>query len=143
MYLYNQGFHFRRDPAEIGDYLDRMVTLAEGTPIVITETGWSTAPELDGSEEDQAEYVRQLFAALSERREEIGFVSWFVLHDPQPESCESDALTFFEPGTEPDLNSDSMQAFVTFICYFGLRHSDGTPKQAWDVWVQEAQAYLE
>jgi hypothetical protein len=141
MYLYNQGFHFRRDPAEIGDYLDRMVALAEGTPVVITETGWSTALELDGSEEGQAEYVRQLFMALSERREEIRFVSWFVLHDPQPESCESDALTFFEPGTEPDLNSDSMQSFVTFICYFGLRHSDGTPKQAWEVWVQQAKEY--
>jgi hypothetical protein len=96
---------------------------------------------LDGSEEDQAEYVRQFFAALSERQEKIRFVSWFVLHDSKRETCESDALTFFEPGTEPDPDSPSMQAFVTFICYFGLRHADGEPKQAWDVWVQEAREY--
>jgi len=139
MYLYNQGFHFRRDPAEIGSYLDRMTTLAGDTPVIIVETGWSTALELDGSEEGQAEYVRQLFAALSERREKIRFVSWFVMHDPKPESCERDALTFFEPGTEPD--QTFMQAFTTFICYFGLRKSDGTPKLAWDVWVHEAQDY--
>ncbi len=85
--------------------------------------------------------MHQLFAALSERREKIGFVSWFVLHDPSPESCESDSLTFFEPGTEPDPNSAEMQAFITFICYFGLRQSDGIPKEAWDVWVQQAEEY--
>ena len=28
-----------------------------------------------------------------------------------------------------------------FICHFGLRQSDGTPKQVWDVWVHEAGAY--
>ena len=139
MYLYNQGFHFRRDPAEIGSYLDRMLTLAGDTPIVITETGWSTAVELEGSEEGQAEYVRQLFAALAERQEKIGFVSWFDLHDSLQATCESDALTFFEPGTEPD--EESMQAFVTFLCHFGLRFSDGTPKQAWEEWLQQAEMY--
>ncbi|MBT3316264.1 MAG: hypothetical protein HN390_16815 [Anaerolineae bacterium] len=139
MYLYNEGFHFRRDPAEIGDYLDRMIALADGTPIVITETGWSTATLLEGSEEGQAEYTRQLFAALSERRDEIGFVSWFALHDPKPESCAEDIYSFFEPGTEP--TGEFMEAFKTFICYFGLRQSDGTPKVAWDVWVEEAEAY--
>ena len=141
IYLYNQGFHFGRDPAEIGDYLDRMLALAGDIPVVITETGWSTALELNGSEAGQAEYVRQLFAALSERRKKIRFVSWFALHDPPRDSCKSDALTFSEPGTEPDLNSDSMQAFVTFICNFGLRHADGMPKLAWGVWVQKAREY--
>jgi len=139
IYLYNEGFHFRRDPGEIGEYLDRMISLAKDTPIVITETGWSTATLLEGSEEGQAEYARQLFAALDERREKIGFVSWFVLHDPQPESCSRDIYTFFEPGTEPE--GEFMEAFETFICYFGLRQSDGTPKAAWKVWQEEAKAY--
>ena len=139
MYLYNEGFHFRRDPAEIGDYLDRMIALAGDTLVVITETGWSTATLLEGSEEGQAEYNRQLFAALDERRDKIGFVSWFALHDPKPESCAEDIYSFFEPGTEPE--GEFMEAFETFICYFGLRQSDGTPKAAWNVWVEEAEAY--
>jgi hypothetical protein len=139
MYLYNEGFHFWRDPAEIGGYLDRMLDLVGDTPVVITETGWSTATELDGSEEGQAEYVREFFSALDERRERIGFVSWFAMHDPTPESCERDGFTFFEPGTEP--SGEYMDAFVTFICYFGLRHSDGTPKPAWKNWVQQVDVY--
>ncbi|NOY99846.1 MAG: hypothetical protein GXP40_11725 [Chloroflexi bacterium] len=139
LYLYNEGFHFTRDPALIGEYMDRMLDLAGGTPVAIVETGWSTAPELDGSEQGQAEYVRQVFAALAERRERIRFVSWFVLHDSRRETCEDNALTFFEPGTEPD--PAAMDAFVTFICYFGLRRADGTPKPGWDVWVQQAREY--
>ena len=90
-------------------------------------------------EAGQSEYVRQLFAALIERRSKFGFVSWFAMHDPRPGSCETDALTFFEPGAEPQ--GEDMQAFVTFICHFGLRRSDGTPKGAWDVWVREAREY--
>jgi hypothetical protein len=140
IYLYNQGFHFRRDPAEIDPNLDRMIALAEGTPVVITETGWSTASELEGSEEGQAAYVVELFSALSKRRQDLRFVSWFVLHDPLRSTCEEDALTFFEPGTEPD--PESMRAFETFICYFGLRQSNGTPKPAWEVWLQQVEEYF-
>jgi len=139
LYLYNEGFHFTRDPGLIGQYMDRMIDLADGTPIAIVETGWSTAEFLDGNEADQAEYVRQVFTALKERREHFHFLSWFVMHDSRRDFCAQQALTFFEPGTEP--GPEFMDAFVTFLCYFGLREADGTPKPAWDVWVQEAQKY--
>ena len=89
--------------------------------------------------EGQAEYLPQLFKALSDRHKDIRFVSWFIMPDSRREPCESDALTFFEPGTGPD--HDFLQSFVIFICYFGLRNSDGTPKQAWQAWVQEAKEY--
>lgn len=141
LYLYNEGFHFTREPTLIGEYLDKMLALAGGTPMAIVETGWSTAEFLEGSESNQAEYVRQMFAALDQRRDQIRFISWFVLHDSRREFCDQQALTFFEPGAEP--NPTWMDAFSTFLCYFGLRHSDGTPKPAWEVWQQEVQAYYQ
>ncbi|RME90042.1 MAG: hypothetical protein D6770_03290 [Anaerolineae bacterium] len=140
VYLYNEGFHFTRDPGLIAEALDGMLALAGDTPVAIVETGWNTAPELDGSEVSQAEYVRQVFAALRARRERLLFLSWFALHDSLRETCEEQALTFFEPGEQPD--PANMEAFMTFICYFGLRRADGTPKAAWEVWVQEAENYL-
>jgi len=141
LYLYNDGFHFTRDPGLIGEYMDRMIDLADGTPIAIVETGWSTAEFLDGNETDQAEYVRQIFAALKERGEHFHFLSWFVMHDSRRDFCAQQALTFFEPGTEPD--PEFMEPFVTFLCYFGLRESDGSPKPAWEVWVEEARRYYQ
>jgi len=140
LYL-QEGFHFTLDPASVGSYLDEMLALTGDTPMAVVETGWSTAPELDGSEKGQAEYVRQLFAALSSRRERIRFLSWFVLHDSQYEACYNTALTFFPAGTQPD--AQSMDAFVSFLCYFGLRKSDGTPKLGWEAWGQEEQEYYQ
>jgi hypothetical protein len=141
LYLYNEGFHFTRDPALIRDYLDRILDAAEGTPMAIVETGWSTAEFLEGTEADQSEYVRQVFAVLDEHRDDILFLTWFVLHDSQQDLCYEQALTFFPSGAAP--NGPEMDAFVTFLCYFGLRNADGTPKPAWEVWVQEAQAYYQ
>ncbi|MBN1305593.1 MAG: hypothetical protein JXA13_14235 [Anaerolineales bacterium] len=141
LYLYDQGFHFTREPGLIGDYLDRMITISDGTPIAIVETGWSTAKVLDGTEADQAEYVRQVFSALTERREQILFLSWFDLHDSNRDFCAQQALTFFEPGSEPD--PAEMEAFVTFLCYFGLRNADGSPKPAWETWTRQAQDYYQ
>ncbi|MBI9042853.1 MAG: hypothetical protein JEZ06_00115 [Anaerolineaceae bacterium] len=141
LYLYNEGFHFTRSPDLIGEYMDRMISLADGTPIAIVETGWSTSDVLDGSLENQSEYVRQVIAALKHRRQDIHFISWFTMHDSRPDFSYQQALTFFEPGQEP--GDAEMDAFVTFLCYFGLRNADGTPKPAWDTWGKEAESYYQ
>jgi hypothetical protein len=141
IYLYNDGFRFTRDPAEIGEYLDRMLDLAGDTPVAIVETGWNTASTLESSEEKQAEYIRQTFTALTERSDQIRFLTWFMLNDSTRASCHEQGLTFFPPGTEPD--PAEMEVFVTFLCDVGLRRSDGTPKLGWQVWVEEADAWLE
>jgi hypothetical protein len=139
LYLYNDGFHFTFEPSLIGEYLDRMIDLADGTPIAVVEIGWSTAETLQGTEADQAEYVRQVFSALEARREHFHFLTWFALHDSLQEHCAEQALTFFEPGQAP--SGPEMEAFVTFICHFGLINTDGTPKPAWEVWVESAEDY--
>ena len=48
-----------------------------------------------------------------------------------------------ESEMEMDFDPAWMDAFSTFLCYFGLRHSDGTPKPAWEVWLQEAEEYYQ
>jgi len=139
IYLYNQGFHFTLEPSLIGEYLDRMIDLADGTSIAVVEIGWSTAETLDGNEADQAEYIRQVFKALESRREHFHFLSWFSLHDSLREHCAEQALTFFEPGAAP--SRPEMEAFVTFLCHFGLINAEGNPKPAWDVWLESAEQY--
>ena len=50
------------------------------------------------------------------------------MHNSQRDFCAQQALTFFESGTEP--GPEFMELFVSFLCYFGLREADGTPKLA-------------
>jgi hypothetical protein len=139
LYLYNDGFSFTRDPAELGGYLDRMLALAGDTPVAIVETGWNTAPELDSSEEKQAEYIQQIFVELAERSDQIQFLTWFMLHDWTRDECYEQGRTFFPPGVE--LEADEMETFAIFLCDLGLRRSDGTPKLGWEAWMEEAKKW--
>lgn len=138
LYLSDE-LHFTRDPALIGEYLDRLLELSGDTPVAIVETGWSTDLELDGSEEEQSEYVRQVFEAFAERREKFIFLAWFVLHDMTLESCHEQGLTFIPPDWE--MTDADMEIFARFLCFFGLREVDGSPKPAWEIWVDLAEEW--
>ncbi|RME85068.1 MAG: hypothetical protein D6775_03820 [Caldilineae bacterium] len=139
LYLFDEGYHFTRDPALFDGYVENMLNTAGPTPLAIVETGWSTAPELDGSEAAQAQYVHEIFETLRKRGRDILFLSWFAMHDSTPQTCQNQALSFFEPGQSPD--PAQLRAFVSFLCYFGLRRADGTPKPAWHTWADEAERY--
>jgi hypothetical protein len=138
LYLSDE-LHFTRAPALIGEYLDRLLEFSGDTPVAIVETGWSTDKELDGSEEEQSEYVRHVFKAFAERREKFLFLAWFVLHDMTLESCHEQGLTFIPPGWE--VGEADMETFARFLCYFGLREVDGSPKPAWEIWVDLADEW--
>jgi hypothetical protein len=142
LYLYSPGFLFDREPAELEGYLDRMLSLAGDTPVALAELGWNTSERIGGSQADQAEFVREVFDQLSEHREQIEFMSWFMLHDGARENCHQAALSFIPH--RPDLAEDEefMTPFVDFLCYLGLRENDGTPKLGWEVYREEANQYL-
>ncbi len=143
LYIYSPGFVFDRAPEELEGYLGRILTLADDKPIAIVETGWNTAESLSGSQADQEVYLREVFRLLAENREQVEFISWFCLHDSQLENSRKAAQTFLPPDS-PLLHDEAyLRDFVDFLNYFGLRENDGTPKQAWFAFQEEASAYLE
>jgi hypothetical protein len=143
LYLYSPGFVFNRDPGELDSYLENMIDIAEGKPIAVVEIGWNTSPNLSGSEEDQAEFVREAINGLQKHAADIEFLSWFSLHDRDLENSYQSALTFIPH--RPDLVDDDefMNTFVDFLNFLGLRKIDGTPKAAWYVFQDETTRYLE
>ena len=89
---------------------------ASRTRIWITEVGYTTAPNAAAdrtvSEAQQADYLRSAFRLLRQWRVVDGIV-WYELR-----------------GGEAD-TSDAYQ-------YYGLLHKDGSPKPAWNAFVDEA-----
>ena len=143
LYIYSPGFKFDRDPQELEGYLNRILELAGEKPVAIVETGWNTAASLSGSQADQTEYLKQIFRLLEEHREQIIFISWFALHDSLLEDSYEAALTFL-PQDAPQIQDEKfMRDFVDFLNYFGLLENDGTPKEAWFAFQEEAGAYLD
>ena len=143
LYLYDQGFQYTRDPAELEDYFIRILDLAGDKPIAFAEIGWSTAESLQANQTDQAEFLSNAFGLLSQHRKQIEFLSWFSLHDSKLENSAEAAITFLTD--RPDLigNEDFMPKFIDFLNYMGLRENDGTPKEAWFVFQQETSQYLQ
>lgn len=142
LYIYSPGFIFDRDPQELDGYLDRILAVAGEKPVAIVETGWNTAQSLSGSQAAQEAYVREVFRQLEERREQIAFISWFALHDSLLEDSYQTALTFLPPNAPQIQDEKFMNDFVDFLNYFGLLESDGSPKEAWSAFREEAAAYL-
>jgi hypothetical protein len=143
LYLYDQGFQFSRDPAELELYFNRILDLAGDKPIAFAEIGWSTAESLGGTQADQAEFLSEAFRLLAEHRDQIEFISWFSLHDSNLENSSDAAFTFLTDRPDLARDEDFMVMFVDFLNYMGLRENDGTPKEAWLVFQQETSQYLQ
>jgi hypothetical protein len=143
LYIYNPGFEFNRDPQELEDYLERILSLAGEKPVAIVETGWNTSESLSGHQSDQEAYVHEVFRMLEKHREQIEYISWFALHDSLIENSYHTALTFLPPDAPQIEDEEFMKSFVDFLNYFGLLENDGTPKKGWVAFQEEASSYLD
>jgi hypothetical protein len=111
--------------------LPRMVELAKPRPLVLQEVGYPSAPGLGSSEDKQAQFVANVFAAWRPAGATIPFLSFFALHDQSGSTCDELTKYYGQPG-----NSD----FKGYLCTLGLRRADGTPKRAWQAFVNGAAA---
>ncbi|NQS92505.1 MAG: hypothetical protein HQ574_08860, partial [Chloroflexi bacterium] len=143
LYIYNQGFLYNRDPFELESYLNRILELADGTPIAFAEIGWSTAESLEGTQEDQEIFIREAFRLLKQHRDNIEFLAWFDLHDSKLDISYEAALSFLPDNSYLIQDETFMIAFVDFLNYHGLRENDGTPKLGWTAFQEESSLYLD
>jgi len=136
------NFSFGGDPQKVDEYFAAMFDLAGDRKIGVVETSWSSSQSLESSEDMQAAYVREVFRILKENKSRIEFLLWITLHDSTPEECRK-AAEFFVTGVADEILDDieTMARFSDFMCFIGLRRTDGTPKPAWYQWMEEVEAY--
>ncbi len=109
----------------------RMVEFAAGLPVILQEVGYPSAELLGSSEAEQVEFVQNVFAAWKSAGSAIPFLNYFLLHDFSEALCDGFEAYY---GVKFD-------RFHAFLCSLGLRQADGTPKLAWDTFVQEGQRW--
>lgn len=113
------------DPtAPLADF-PRMVEMAGGMPVILQEVGYPSAELLDGSEAEQSEFVRHVFEAWAAAGEAIPLLNYFLLGDLSEQLCTD--LEGYYGLAHPN--------FHAFLCSLGLRYADGTPKQAWQTFM--------
>jgi hypothetical protein len=128
-YPLEAGFRARPPDAPHADF-PRMVEMAGGRPVILQEVGYPSSEALGSSERAQAEFVEQAFLAWQSEAEHIPFLNYFLLHDLTAEMCSQlqDYYGLRDAG------------FESFLCSLGLRQADGTPKEAWQTFLDAARA---
>jgi hypothetical protein len=120
-------------------YFDLLTSEYEGRPIVIQEIGYPSSPVLGSSEEQQADFIRDVFSAWDQHASQIHGIFFFYLHDMSAEDarhwedmiCAAFPRHCGEPGVITALFSS-----------LGLRTHPGwgNDKQAFTVLIEESRA---
>jgi hypothetical protein len=118
-----------RPPTAPRQDFPRLLRLAGKRPLVFQEVGYPTSARLGSSEQKQARFVDEVFAAWERGRSRIPFLTFFQLHDLTPRACGDIARYYSRSG------DDALQAY---LCFLGLRRADGTPKLAWEAFARGA-----
>jgi hypothetical protein len=141
LYTTGDDFAHTKDPKLVFDALNEIAQLTGDRRFALEEVGWTASQSLGGSDESQREAVKYFFDFLEQAPDRLEFISWFNLHDGRDKDCARIAKSFSRQGDGLSRNPDKMKLFSDFLCHFGLRKNDGTPRPAWDEWVQRAEAH--
>lgn len=128
-YPLNMDFTVRPPDAPLTDF-PQMVAWAGEKPLLLQEVGYPVAESLGSSEAAQAEFVQHVFAAWEANAADIPFLSYFALGDFSEELCTT--LTGY-------YGLPDAQLFRDYLCTLGLLTADGTPRAAWQAFVDEGQ----
>ena len=117
-----------KDPAVVQSDFDAICSNYPGKDVYFLEAGYPSSPLENSSEEKQAEFVRQLFAAWDRHADQVKVVIVLWLHDVSP-STVSD-MTGYYGVHDPK--------FAAYLGTLGLRTYDGKDKLAWPALKNEA-----
>ena len=126
-YPLKADFSVQSADAPLTDF-PKMVELADGLPVVLQEVGYPSAELLGSSQDAQAQFVTSVFTAWESAGDAIPFLDFFLLTDMSENFCST--LESYYGLKHPN--------FHAYLCTLGLRAADGTPKQAWQTFVDRA-----
>lgn len=128
-YPLKADFGVRAPDSPLADF-PQMVKWAGDKPLILQEVGYPAAESLGSSEAAQSEFVENVFKAWESEAAHIPFLSYFALGDFSDELCQT-LLTYYGLPDQP--------FFYDYLCTLGLLKADGTPRQAWQTFVDSGQ----
>ncbi len=116
------------DPADTPKYIEEMSTIAMGInkKFAVTESGWSTSG-MGGSRWRQTQFIKELFSAYRKNKDSMEYLGLFNLHD-FPRQINKMIAT--------DLGLEGA-GLIKWQGSLGLAYNDGTPKPAWNAFLEE------
>ena len=120
-----------KTPTEAIDDLKKLKDIVPDKKIAIFEISWATSPLIEGSAEDQTQFIKELYSYYDENEQDIEFLTWYRLYDRPEGTCEIDESKI--EGTVTLGNSTFViQRLGNYICSAGLLTVDNDDKTSWN-----------
>jgi hypothetical protein len=119
----------QRSPADVAFDLGDMISAANGRPLVLTEVGYSSSTAISSSQQLQATFYTDAFAAFSNAGGKLTAASFAFMSDFPASVSASLAGSY---------GNASGYLFASWIGNLGLLDPVGNPKLAWAVFETEA-----
>ncbi|MEK7468896.1 MAG: hypothetical protein AAB074_16095 [Planctomycetota bacterium] len=110
------------DPAAVRATFKDAVAFAGKKPVYFYQLGYPSGAGCKSSEEKQATFIREVFAAWDQHEKAVAFVNTTWTTDI-PAAAVEGYTKYYQFDTP---------AFRDFLGSLGLRHEDGKPKPAWE-----------
>jgi hypothetical protein len=104
-----------------------LVGQANGKQVVLQEVGYPSAAALGSSEQAQAQFVTNVFAAWRQLASRVPFLNIVLMHDISRSMCDGYAVSYGLSG----IGGLDIDNWTTYFCSLGLRQANGTAKLAW------------
>jgi hypothetical protein len=128
-----------KTPQEAQADLQKSLELAGGKKIAFFEASWSTSGFVNGSEEDQTEFVKIAYDFYRQNSSEIEFFSWYRQFDKPEGSC-TISQQFSESQVAIAGDQHVRERLGNYLCNAGLLKIDDSPKDAWNELKKQIQS---
>lgn len=117
--------------------LENFIAAFDGRPLVIPELGCNSAASMQSDLLTQRDCFSAMFEVLAEHPN-VRFVTVFTFHDFEAPICEAIQAAF---GYDADAGFETIfdERIADYLCSLGLVNADGSPKPAFDIFLEGVQ----
>lgn len=138
-----------KTPKEAIDDLNVALELVPNKKIAFFEISWSTSNFVNGSEESQIEFMKELFQFYNENQSKIEFVTWYRQYDRQEGTCVTEKPIDIHEGSSVSVGGGSglgssefiIERLDYYLCNSGLTSIDGSKKSSWNEFKNNIAAF--
>jgi len=120
-----------------GAKLQKMIDYANGKKIALMEVGWSTDKSINGTKEDQQNFVKIVFDFYKKNQSDFEFLTWYRQYDRPFDTCYN---SLNKATNSAFANDEVMNNTAAYLCNTGLIDVDKNPKPAWDEFSKQIQS---
>ncbi|MGB6463884.1 MAG: hypothetical protein WA799_04005 [Nitrosotalea sp.] len=122
-------FYQTKSPDREVQDLQNMMNFSGGKNIALMEIGWSTDKTVNGTEDDQVKFMKDVFDFYRKNTSQFEFMTWYRQYDRPLDTCYNGLNTNIKTGFN---NNILLNNTAAYLCSAGLIDDNNNTKPAWN-----------